>query len=213
MRKSLVAVAAALALSPLAARAQAYPYAPHSGPHRSPWYIGFGIGTGTGATYSDGMTSSFHDLLLYAPGTSDYGRIGLNFKVGATITPQFLLGFDFTGIRAFGNYNDGFADYATWVQITNWDIMGTLFPMERGLFFRAGTGLSVLSTGLTGFGVSNGYQFTGWNGTLGAGYAFWLGRRFNLTVGADFSRQWYGSSPGAPDASGFFLVYMGFDWY
>jgi hypothetical protein len=224
MRKALVAIVAALALSPLAARAQAYPYAPYSGPHRSPWYVGFGIGTGTGSIYlSGGQTLSFHDAItgitpntgLPIDGTSDNGRIGFNFKFGATLTPQFLLGFDFTLLRGWGSVNSGGLSYDTWVQVWNGDVMATFFPFERGLFFRAGTGLSVLSVGISPgtFAVADTFEHGGVNATIGAGYAFWLARHFNLTLGLDLSRQWYGSNTDGVEGSGMFLAYMGFDWY
>ncbi len=218
MRKSLVAVTAALALSPLAASAQARPYASYYGPQRSPWYIGLGLGTGSGTIYlNNGQTLSFHDAITgYDPilGSSDNGRFGFNIKAGATLTPQFLLGFDFTLLRGWGSVIsalDGFT-YDTWVQIWNGDVMATFFPFERGLFFRGGAGLSVLSSPDVP-GLANGFEHGGFNGTLGVGYAFWLARQFNLTLGLDLSRQWYGANTDGIEGSGMFLVYVGFDWY
>ena len=47
----------------------------------------------------------------------------------------------------------------------------------------------------------------------GVGYAFWLGKSFNLTVNLDQSFQWYNADPGYPDKSQFTALYLGFDWY
>ncbi len=222
MKKSLVAVAVALALSPVATLAQEYPYYGQHGFRRSPWYFGVGLGTGTGSLYfSGGQTVSFHEAITrYDPilGSSDNARLGFNFKLGATLTPQFLLGIDFTLLRGWGSVisaNDGFT-YDTWVQVWNGDVMATLFPFERGLFFKLGTGLSAASTGISGpatFGFAQGFEHGGVNGTLGVGYAFWLAQHYNLTLGLDLSRQWYGSNTDGLEGSGMFFAYLGFDWY
>ncbi len=215
MRKSLIAITAALAFSPLVAHAQQYP---HHG-YRSPWYIGFGIGSGGGSIYyPGGVTYSFRDEVTSYQNifsASDNGHLAFNFKVGATITPQFLLGFDLTTLRAFGSVTDlNGVGYSSYAQVWNFDLMSTFFPFERGLFFRAGMGPSIISSGISGpFGSTRNYDQGGFNGTLGVGYAFWLARRFNLTLNADYSHQWYSASPGGPDTSGVFVFLVGFDWY
>ncbi len=54
---------------------------------------------------------------------------------------------------------------------------------------------------------------TGGFGILGGiGYAFWLGKSFNLTLNIDHSRQFY-SGGSDPDNSQFTIFYLGFDWY
>ncbi len=55
-------------------------------------------------------------------------------------------------------------------------------------------------------------QYNGYGALAGPGYAFWLGRRFNLTLNLDHSRQFY-SEANAPDTSRFTIVYLAFDWY
>lgn len=47
----------------------------------------------------------------------------------------------------------------------------------------------------------------------GVGYAFWLGKTFNLTLNIDHSRQYYNSDAFEPNRSQFTSAYVGFDWY
>ncbi len=203
MRRILVA---AMLAAPLAGAAQeGYYYAPV----RGPWYIGFGLGAGDGWTYAGGTTSSFHDIL--ASSGSDHFRFGGNFKIGATLNPTTLMGFDLTVLRGFGSAPGG---YDTWVQVANMNLMLTFFPMQQGLFLRGGGGFAWLETGIRD-------QYTLAQSTLGyvgfdllggVGYAFPLTRRLALTLNADFSWQFY---PGYADVSGsrIYLVYVGFDFY
>jgi hypothetical protein len=48
---------------------------------------------------------------------------------------------------------------------------------------------------------------------VGLGYAFWLGRRFNLTLNVDGSAQRYGGGAGLPESSRVLDAYLGFTWY
>lgn len=202
MRRILVA---AMLLAPLAGAAQEGYYAPT----RGLWYIGFGIGAGDGQTYVGGTTSSFHDLL--ASTGSDHFRLGGNFKVGATLSPTTLVGFDLTLLRGFGSAPGG---YDTWVQVSNWNLMFTFFPMQQGLFLRGGGGLAWLETGIQDrYTLAQAtYDYGGLDLLGGVGWAFWLTRRFNLTLNADLSWQFY---PWSTDVKGsrMFLAYVGFDFY
>ncbi len=202
MRRILVA---ALLAAPLAGAAQEYYYAPA----RGPWYIGFGLGAGDGQTYAGGTTSSFHDLL--AASGSDHFRFGGNFRIGATMSPTTLMGFDLTVLRGFGSAPGG---YDTWVQVSNMNLMLTFFPMQQGLFLRGGGGFAWLETGIRDqiTLAQTTYDYGGFDLLGGVGYAFPLTRRFNLTLNADLSWQFY---PWSSDVSGsrMFLLYVGFDFY
>ena len=193
--------------------AQAYPAepvppAPPAQPYyasrarRDSWYIGFGLGTGGGSASGQGATYSFREL-NYDRSTTN---LLLNFKVGATISPRLLLGFDLTAVRSAAD-QDGFA---TAVQVNNYDAVATFFPMETGLFVRGGLGLSAISVEADGLSTTTA---GGANVLLGVGYAWWLGRSFNLTVNLDFSAQSYGSSNDKPESSRLWALYAGFDWY
>jgi hypothetical protein len=131
----------------------------------------------------------------------------LNFKVGKTLNSKTLIGFDLTAVSQTGSLGgiDGH------IQINNYFFMFTHFPKEEGFFIRAGGGLSNLMFEIDGaFSASDS---TGGFGILGGiGYAFWLGKRFNLTLNIDHYRQFY-EGGNDPDNSQFTSFYVGFDWY
>jgi len=188
------------------------PAAPSQGPAvirsspRDSWYIGFGLGTGSGlVTLQDGSERTFSDLNL----NRDTTNVLLNFKVGATLTPTLLLGFDWTTVRATAS--DELA--TTYAQIANYDAMLTWFPWETGLLLRGGLGLSSLTVKGTSGTASGSTTYTGANLLVGAGYAFWLGKHFNLTVNLDVSAQGYGDSGNGPKSSSLWALWAGFDWY
>jgi opacity protein-like surface antigen len=180
-------------------------------PTRDTWYIGFGIGSGGGNfTQSDGTHYNFRDAV-----GSDPVQVSFNFKIGATLTPRLLLGFDLTSLRTEGTITDNFGNQATYgIQVTNADAMLTWFPVERGPFLRGGLGLASLSEDISGGGTTR--TRSGVGALIGGGYAFWLGRSFNLTLNLDLSAQSYGSTSSDPLAakrSSFANLWVGFDWY
>jgi hypothetical protein len=177
--------------------------APSSGPKRDTWYIGFGLGSGGGKAKDETGSYSLSDDM------TDALSVTLNFKVGLTLTPSLLLGLDVNALRTAGTFTGTSIDAA--YQISTYNAMATWFPVERGFFLRGGIGFSRLSLELTGFGTSS---VSGWNVDVGTGYAFWLGKSFNLTLNLDYAFQSYGSSDvGAPDTSNYWALWLGFDWY
>jgi hypothetical protein len=173
---------------------------------RDTWYIGFGLGSGTGSATYAGERLSFRETHGDAGGPTN-GTF--NFKVGATLTPNLLLGADITAIGSV--LDEG--GYETTLAISNVDAVVTWFPTGRGLFVRGGVGLSSYSFDVEG-GFDEGYSedATGVNVLGGVGYAFWLGRAFNLTLNLDVSAQDYGDDD-YPESSRFANFYVGFDWY
>ncbi len=177
--------------------------APSTGPQRGSWYIGFGIGSGGGKAKDETGSYSLSE------GLGDTLSLSINFKVGLTLTPKLLLGLDINGFQTSGTVTGTSVD-ATY-QISTYNAMVTWFPMERGLFLRGGFGLSNLSLDVSGYGSDD---VSGWNLDVGAGYAFWLGKSFNLTLNLDYAVQSYGSNKvGAPDSSNYWALWLGFDWY
>lgn len=173
---------------------------------RDNWYIGFGLGGGLDARYEiNGQEITFDDWLEHLDKNP---KISLNFKVGGTLSPKTLLGFDFTAVSQTGSIGNIDAN----IQINNYFLMLTHFPKKKGFFVRGGGGLSNIifeintawgdiSESAEGFGVLG-----------GLGYAFWLKKSFNLTLNIDHSRQFY-SGEDEPDNSQFTIFYVGFDWY
>lgn len=173
---------------------------------RDTWYIGFGIGGGYGKYEIYGKEITFDDWL---EGLYKDPKVSLDFKVGTTLSPKTLLGFDITALGQTGSLLGVDAH----IQINNYFLMLTHFPMEEGFFIRAGAGLSNIVYKIEGLGLSaeqivNGYGILG-----GVGYALWLGESFNLTLNVDHSRQFYSGGSQDPDNSQFTIMYLGFDWY
>lgn len=191
---------------------------------RRSMYIGFGFGGGLDARYKiNNKTITFDDWL---EGTEDKSpKFSFNFKIGATLNPKTLLGLDLNGVSQSGSVLRDFIIETKKVDATigiyNLFLMITHFPRKEGFFIRGGGGYSTISYQIEGLdedivdGVfgrisesSDGYGLLG-----GVGYAFWLGKRFNLTINLDHSRQFYSSDNEKPDKSQFTIAYLGFDWY
>jgi hypothetical protein len=173
---------------------------------RDSWYIGFGLGVGGGNLSQGGTNYSFKDY----QGNGSTTDVSLNFKVGATLSPRLLLGFDGSAVRSATDANG----ITTGVQISNYDAVVTFFPYEQGLFLRGGVGLSALSEDVAIAGYGSGTRSTkGVNVLAGVGYAWWIGQKFNLTANLDYSAQSYGSSSDKPERSSYWALWLGFDWY
>jgi hypothetical protein len=181
--------------------------------HRDTWYIGFGFGGGNGKVANADSTASFKEASVAAPTT-----LFFNFKVGATLSPKLLLGLDVGAIASAAT--DGTTTSS--LSISNVDVMLTYFPSERGFFLKGGLGRSAVSYAVdsSALGITTNTA-TGLNVAGGLGYAWWLGKQFNLTANLDVSRQWYGgtSTTGGPflldeiKDSQFWSLWLGFDWY
>jgi hypothetical protein len=187
----------------------AYPVAPapeRQASGRDTWYIGFGLGAGGGRVSQGGTSYSFKDY----QGNGATTDVSINFKVGATLSPRLLAGFDASAVRSATDANGA----TTGVQINNYDAMLTFFPSERGFFVRGGAGLSVIVEEVSVPGFASASRSTnGVNVLAGLGYAWWIGQHFNLTANLDFSGQSYGSSSDKPERSSAWALWLGFDWY
>ncbi|HEX7489845.1 MAG TPA: hypothetical protein VF341_13115 [Anaeromyxobacteraceae bacterium] len=171
---------------------------------RGGWYIGFGAGGGGGNVTVNGQNYGMGALV----GQSD-GAFGMNLRVGGTITPELLLGFD-----------GGFLSTATsgaMVQLNRYDVGVMYFPWQRGFYLRGAVGLAALTIDATGGGgILTGKGTTrGLDALAGVGYAFWVGRSFNLTVNADLDLQTYGNQSSGADVTSARggSLWLGFDWY
>jgi hypothetical protein len=152
-------------------------------------------------------TASLHDFLGKGPAT-----FALDVEIGATLGPRLLLGGRWTafGAAAVHERPDGQETLA--LGIANLAAVTTFFPLERGPFLKAGAGLSRLATQRTPpRGGTETRSALGGNVALGAGYALWLGERFNLSLNLDWSGQAYLGDEF--ERSSFWRVGLGFAWY
>lgn len=211
MRRLLLVLSILGISGPVAASAQyAYPYAypppprPPPAVAEDPFYLNLGLGFGNGSADLGTSSLSLHDWLAQAPGYSQ-GILGFHAEGGVRIMPRLYVGLDLTGISAFGSAPNGSQAGAT---ILDYDPVLTFFPIGDGLFLRGGAGFSSLSS--YGPAAGSGTHF-GTDVLLGAGWAFRLGGKARLTLGIDWSQQFFG----APDLTGssFWTGRIGFGWY
>jgi len=175
---------------------------------RRSWYIGIGLGSGFEAAIGDEFDSyDFKDFLTGLETITP--KISLNFKVGGTLSPNLLLGFDITAVGQLGTDVIG----TQHLQINNYFAMLTWFPLHKGFFVRGGGGFSTLISIISTPTFDESEIYSGAGLLAGIGYAFWLGKHFNLTLNLDHSRQFFVEPSDGPDRGRFTIVYVGFDWY
>jgi hypothetical protein len=170
---------------------------------RDSWYIGLGLGTGAGRLRIGNASYALDDLIGRS-GTST----SINFRVGATVTPRLLVGLDAGALAArASNPTEAF-------QLDYYDAGAMFFPFQRGLFVRAAVGRSALSVESDGPVVAGKATYAGWNALAGAGYAFWLGKAFNLTLNLDYQVHTFNGSGIVEVKRGEgWSAWVGFDWY
>ena len=211
MKKATLSLALASVLLPCVAAGQVGPGSPYEapGPERDSWYIGFGAGLGAGSLTVDGRTTSFHDFAS----KDQQVPLALQFELGATVQPDLLLGLDLrmVGVSGGGSAGDGIVDRD--VNVVEALAVITWFPRQHGFFVRGGAGLAAIGSEATINGQRSKKSVTGVGGLLGLGYAWWLGRHFNLTLNTDLSGQVYDHDAGQPSSSRTLDVYLGFTWY
>jgi hypothetical protein len=167
-------------------------YVPARAPQPSPFYFNLGLGYGVQGWYAPQAYGSFGGLAYHA-------------EAGARLMPQLLLGFDLSGMTTFASgYGGAYAD----VTLLDYDAVLTLFPFVHGFFLRGGGGLSTLTSvpyGMPGVG------YLGTNVLLGAGWAFPVAPPFHVTLGVDWTHQFFGSY----DVNGLsaWMMRVGFGFY
>jgi hypothetical protein len=176
---------------------------------KSSWYIGFGLGTGDGGWEIEGKEVTFDD---WFEGFDTTPSVTGNLGVGAILNPKLHLGFDLSVISQEGDGEVHGYDVEANFQINNYLAALTYFPTGEGLFIKAGAGVSVITYEISGGPVSESRSDSGTAILGGLGYAFWLGKTFNLCLNAEYSHQSYDDEE-APDNSHFWNVYVSFYWF
>ncbi|MBI3180346.1 MAG: outer membrane beta-barrel protein [Deltaproteobacteria bacterium] len=187
----------------------AQPASVSSDKSRGSWYIGFGLGSGPASLTFGSETTSYGEMF---EGT-DSMRLSLDFHVGGTINEQLLVGFMGAALRQQANVSGS----TVALQHNQYLAAVTYFPLPegKGLFVRGGAGLSAIVLDITTpFGsftdTKGGFGFV-----AGAGYAFWIGESFNLTISNDFHYARFSGDEdlGEPTAGWFNAIQVGCMWY
>lgn len=173
------------------------------GHRRGSWYIGFGLGGGDGQVTVGGRSYGFSNLL--GRGADSFA---FNIRAGLTLTPQLLVGFDGGALAASAT------SPAEYVQLNVYDVGIMFFPWREGFYLRAAAGPSNIDIKSDGPVLGGTGTLWGTNALAGVGYAWWLGRSFNLTLSADYRELWHAHrGPDGVTAAGGWSAYLGFDWY
>jgi hypothetical protein len=221
-----VALAVAVLLVSIPARAEerdsSLPAVQGSGAHqRSDSWFGVAIGAGSGGMRAGSASSSFADTLTgYDP-----WPLAISLRGGPTLGDRWLAGVDFSVLRLMGSRTlvdfqqggvtyPGRRDVDAHLQTTALSVIGVFFPLRAGPFVRAGAGIASLRYE---FALPSGPENESWlglNGTAGAGWAFWLGTRLNLSVSVDGALQLFpGNDEGEPERAHTFVGAVGLDWF
>jgi len=189
------------------------PFAPPGythGPTRAPYYIGFGIGYGNGSYSFHGTRVNYWDH--HGAGVTPF-QLAFQFEAGATLTHQLLLGGELSGLVSTAS-RAGVDSTLTVGQLLA-VVTYFPFPSGRGLFLRGGAGFAGINSYVSdNFNFTYAHSDTYGLGLLGGlGYAWWLGRQFNLTVHGDVNWHAYTGNADAPSNSATFTGYIGFRWY
>ena len=216
VRRTALALALAALAAPTAALAQyAYLYPPPPPPRppaaaylQTRFYLNLGLGYGGGSADVGPYSLSLRDWASPAPGYGE-GAIAFHGEGGARLLRPLLLGFDVTGLSVFGTAPSGAGTGAT---VVDYDAVLTVFPVGDGLFLRGGAGLSsLLRSAYAPASGSTSAAYLGTNVLLGIGWAFPLGGPAHLTLGLDWSQQFFGAA--AVHGSSFWAARVGFGWY
>jgi hypothetical protein len=178
---------------------------------KSSWYIGFGLGYCDGGLTFSGKESSFNDLTEGL----DSNKVAINFGVGAILMPTLHLGFDVTamGLVAVGEIGSQGTFEDVSVFIYNYLAMITYFPMTTGPFLRAGAGVSMYNAQINFGSAHYSKSDVGFGCLAGFGYAFWLGKTFNLALNFDYTFQKYPKKEYKPEDSHFWTIYVSCYWF
>jgi hypothetical protein len=139
---------------------------------RSLWYIGFGIGTGNGTlNYDDDSTVN---MKKWSGGNPSVLEFGIGFRV----TQKILFGAEL--IVCNSEKKSGHGTYVSGVSYAA--LVMTFYPTDSGFFIRNGIGISEYSNDMPPSVLARGDSVI-----FGTGYAFWVGKSFNLILNFDFS--------------------------
>ena len=153
------------------------------------WYAGRDIGVGSGQLPINSESTLMQDQISSGSGS------GGVFEIGLTVNPKLLIGIRMGG---YGDYQTENNFSNTRRDVSTFFLAGSYFPKSKGLFYRGGLGYSSYSFKSETFVPSSqrdeilhDYSVAGIGGEIGLGYAFWMGRSFNLTLSGNIGGNYF----------------------
>jgi hypothetical protein len=172
----------------------------------SKWYAAGGGGFGLNAKFSrNGQTFDFDQGLGGDAATDKSALVSYNVNGGIQLDPKTLLGVSVAQVAKTGKV----AGEDSRVTISNYFILLTHFPREKGFFVRGGGGYANM---VVNDGVNPQVRTGGAGLQIGAGWAWQIVSEHHfVTASVDQSFQWYTSSEnGKPKRSEFSAAYIGY---
>ena len=139
-----------------------------------------------------------------------------HIAVGSVVNPKIHLGLDISGVSQEAScprYDPSYylSPAKVEMQLRNYFVAVSYFPFEKGLFLKAGGGISELTQTTTVFSEQKD-KFSGFGYMIGIGYDLRIVKRLHIGIHADYSRQTYNSSD-APDDTDFTNIYIALYFY
>ena len=181
---------------------------------RDNWYIEF-------ALYPGGEMHVDHDNSKYGKKVKADTRFGAQFGAGATVNQNLLLGGEINSfVLMKETKHSAFSRTESSISNTNLMAVATLFPWEEGFFFRGGLGFAATSLEykdkLLGIELKDTQSINGYALAVGTGYAWWIGKTFNMSAKLDYNYSFYNNKKLFGDkinAVSYWSAGLGFHWF
>ncbi len=167
----------------------------------SSWYIGFGAGSGI--ALGDGKI--FHEK-----GDSIVVPLVLNLGIGASLSKQLFLGFDYISFSHFADRSINGKEETRVLSVDNFFASMMYFPGWERLFLKVAFGWSYLGDWEYDFIDSSATFYGGPGMTAGIGYFIPLRDSLSLGLHLEYSREWFNS--GLFDHTDMAVIYVSLYW-
>ncbi len=195
-------------------------------PKKSSWYLGLGFGSGNGSYEFNDKNYSFteprEDL------KQESRVMYLNLGLGRILQPNFHLGGEINLLASVVQYTSEKTNLSLDhnININSFMLVATYFPTYyygwEGFLIKGGLGLTtmtiesqydVLAFDSVPFRTKEKIDSQGYIALLGLGYAFNLGKAFNLCLNSEYAYQYYKKEEDQPSSSWYWLIFLSFYWF
>jgi hypothetical protein len=168
----------------------------------SSWYIGFGAGSGI--AFGDGK-------IFHKRGDSIAVPLVLNLGIGASLSKQIFLGFDYISFSHFADQSINGKEETRVLSVDNFFASAMYFPGWERLFLKVAFGWSYLGDWEYNFIDSSATFYGGPGITAGIGYFIPLRDTLNLGLHLEYSREWFNGE--LFDHTDMAVIYVSLYWF